>query len=188
MSGHGATTASTPSNTGSAISSAEQLILREIAAACWKARNVGSARSTNAPAHNATVPMSILVRALVVLLCVAGFSAAFISRQSRLIQADVFVQFVKDQNKQRALDRLDDATRLNPESSIEIARARLVPPQQGVKLLQKAVNREPENAVLWVRLAQHQRNAGDGAAAQRSYARARELDSQLPPEGPPPGN
>jgi predicted Zn-dependent protease len=132
--------------------------------------------------------MSILVRSLIVLACLAALTAAYISRESRLIQADVFVQFVKDQNKEKALERLDDAKRLNPESSIEIARARLVTPQQGVKFLEDAVAREPENAVLWVRLAQHQRNAGMDADAQRSYARARELDSQLPPEGPPPGN
>jgi predicted Zn-dependent protease len=132
--------------------------------------------------------MSIPVRVLIVLFCLGVFTASFISRQSRLIQADVFVQFVKDQDKQRALVRLDDAKRLNPESSIEIARARLVTPEKGVEYLQKAVDREPENAVLWVRLAQQQRNAGDDASAQRSYARARELDSQLPPKGPPPGN
>jgi cytochrome c-type biogenesis protein CcmH/NrfG len=58
---------------------------------------------------------------------------------------------------------------------------------QGVAILEDAVEREPENAELWVRLAQQQVVAGDRAGALRSYARARELAPLLPPDGPPPG-
>lgn len=123
-----------------------------------------------------------------VLLCAAGIVASVIARDSRELQGTVFRDFVKDHDSPRALHRLDGAKRLNPDSSIAIAQSRFAQGKRDVQILQRAVGREPENAVLWVRLAQHQVTHGDKAGGQRSYTRARQLDPQLPKVGPPPGD
>ena len=78
--------------------------------------------------------------------------------------------------------------RLNPDSSIAIAQSRLAKGNDYVAILQQAVDREPQNAILWVRLAQHQANRGDKLGAQQSYQRATQLDPELPKAGPPPGD
>jgi predicted Zn-dependent protease len=134
------------------------------------------------------VPIRLLVRASVVALCAAGIVASVIARNSREQPALIYYDLGVDHNVPRALHRLAEAHRLNPSSDIDVVRARLATGTEGVTILQKAVDREPENAVLWVRLAQQQVKHGQTAAAQRSYARARTLDSQLPPQGPPPGD
>jgi predicted Zn-dependent protease len=130
----------------------------------------------------------LLIRGAVVLLCAAGIVTSVIARDSRVLQSNVFFAFVKDHDSARALHRLDDAKRLNPDSSIAIAQSRFAQGKGDLQILQRAVDREPESAILWVRLAQHQANHGDKLAAQQSYARARQLDHQLPKVGPPPGD
>jgi predicted Zn-dependent protease len=134
------------------------------------------------------VPARLLIRGAVVLLCAAGIVTSLIARDSRRTQATAFLDYFHDRDAARAFARLDDAKRLNPDSSIAIAQARLAKGSGYVAILQQAVDREPQNAILWVRLAQHQANRGDKLGAQQSYQRATQLDPELPKAGPPPGD
>jgi predicted Zn-dependent protease len=134
------------------------------------------------------VPARLLIRGAVVLLCAAGIVVSVIARDSRETQANVFVAFFHSHDAAAALRMLHDAKALNPDSSIAIAEARLTKGPGYVTILQQAVDREPQNAVLWVRLAQHQANRGDKLGAQESYRRATQLDLELPKAGPPPGD
>jgi predicted Zn-dependent protease len=123
-----------------------------------------------------------------VLLCVGGVAVSLISRDSRIGGEDAFRYYLTTKDEKGALERIDDARKLNPAFDLDIAEARLRPPREGVAELSRAVREEPENAVLWLRLAQQQIAAGDRAAGERSYARARSLaPAFLPPDGPPPG-
>ena len=130
--------------------------------------------------------ISVLVRTGVVLACVAGVVVSLIARDSRTTEQRAFQVYIETKDPQAALKLLDEARPLNPDFALDVGEARLKK-GQGVKILSAAVAREPENAELWVRLAQQQVIAGDEAGAQRSYARARELAPLLPPQGPPPG-
>jgi predicted Zn-dependent protease len=109
-----------------------------------------------------------------------------IARDSRTTEQRAFQVYIETKNPQAALKLLNDAKPLNPDFAIWVGEARLKK-GQGVAILRRAVAREPENAELWVRLAQQQVVAGDKAGARRSYARARDLAPLLPPQGPPPG-
>lgn len=111
---------------------------------------------------------------------------SLIARDSRTNEQDAFQYYIQSKDPRGTLERLDDSRALNPDFAIDIAEARLDEPN-AVRILEKAVREEPENAELWVRLAQQQVIAKDQPGAQRSYARARELAPLLPPEGPPPG-
>jgi len=117
---------------------------------------------------------------------VAGVVVSLIARDSRTTEQRAFQVYIETKDPQAALKLLDEARPLNPDFALDVGEARLKK-GQGVKILSAAVAREPENAELWVRLAQQQVIAGDEAGAQRSYARARELAPLLPPQGPPPG-
>lgn len=128
----------------------------------------------------------LTVRLGIALVCVAGAAASLIARDSRTTQQDAFRYFVETKDPRGTLERVDAAETLNPDFGLDVARARL-DRANAVKILRKALEREPENAELWVSLAQQQVLAGDRAGARRSYARARELAPLLPPEGPPPG-
>ena len=120
------------------------------------------------------------------LVCVAGVVASLIARDSRTTEQDAFQYYIQTKDPRGTLKRLDDSKPLNPDFSIDIGEARLDRPN-AVRILERAVRKEPENAELWVRLAQQQVIAKDPAGAQRSYARARALAPLLPPKGPPPG-
>jgi predicted Zn-dependent protease len=122
----------------------------------------------------------------VALVCVAGVVASLIARDSRTTEQDAFHYYIQTKDPRGTLKRLDDSKPLNPDFSIDIGEARLDRPN-AVRILERAVRKEPENAELWVRLAQQQVIAKDPAGAQRSYARARALAPLLPPKGPPPG-
>jgi predicted Zn-dependent protease len=132
------------------------------------------------------VAARLTVRLGIALVCVAGVVASLIARDSRLTEQDAFHYYIQTKDPRGTMQRLNDAKRLNPDFSIDIGQARL-DRANAVKILQAAVKREPENAELWVRLAQQQVIAKDRAGAQRSYARARELAPLLPPDGPPRG-
>src|SRR4051812_39905619 len=116
--------------------------------------------SRSPPAHNAVVLARLLIRGVVVALCAAGIVASVIARDSRRDQSATFLDFFHDHDAPRALHRLDSAKRLNPDTSIAIAQSRFAQGKGDVEILRKAVDREPENAILWVRLAQHQMSHG----------------------------
>ena len=132
------------------------------------------------------VAARLTVRLGIALVCVAGVVASLIARDSRTTEQDAFQYYIQTKDPRGTLKRLDDAKPLNPDFAIDVGEARL-DRANAVKILQEAVRREPENAELWVRLAQQQVLAHDQAGAQRSYAHARELAPVLPPKGPPPG-
>jgi predicted Zn-dependent protease len=132
------------------------------------------------------VLIRLAVRIGIALACVGGVVVSLIARDSRTTEQKAFAVYIDTKDAQQTLKLLDDAKPLNPDFAIAVGEARLTK-GQGVAILREAVEREPENAELWVRLAQQQVAAGDRAGAQRSYARARELAPLLPPDGPPPG-
>jgi len=132
------------------------------------------------------VAIRLLVRLGIAVVCVAGVVASLIARDSRTSEQAAFQYYIQTKDPRGTLQRLEDSRRLNPDFAIDIGRARLDRPN-AVRILEDAVRDEPENAELWVRLAQQQMAANDRPGAQRSYARARELAPLLPPEGPPPG-
>jgi predicted Zn-dependent protease len=133
------------------------------------------------------VVTKLAVRLLVALACAGGVVVSVISRDSRVESEAAFFRFFDKGNRQDAIRHFRHAKRLNPAYALDIGLARLQP-DRGVAILSDAVRREPENAELWLRLAQQQAHAGDLAAAKRSYARARGLaPAFLPPNGPPPG-
>jgi predicted Zn-dependent protease len=145
--------------------------------------------NTTAPAHNATsVALRVAVRLAVALACVAGVVVSITSRDSR-IEGEVALRYLAETSDARGgIDRLEEARRLNPNAGIDIVESKLVPPREGIAILLRALKEEPENAELWVALADAQARAGDRAAAERTWQRARALaPSFLPPDGPPGG-
>jgi predicted Zn-dependent protease len=124
----------------------------------------------------------------VALLCAAGVTVSVIARHSRVEAEGAFAYYFETHDKAGALKRIDDSRPLNPSFQLDIAEARLKPPAEGVQILTRTVHTEPENAEVWLRLAQQQVAAGDREAGRRSYLQARKLAPLfLPPDGPPPG-
>lgn len=88
------------------------------------------------------------------------------------------------------LRKLEDAdSKLNPDTRRELGLAGVyVRRGQGPEaeaVLRDAIRREPENVYLWAGLARVQVTTGRRAVAERSYDRARELNTQIPREGLP---
>jgi hypothetical protein len=132
------------------------------------------------------VAARLTVRLGIALVCAAGAVASLMARDSRTTEQGAFRYYIQTKDARGTLQRLNDSRTLNPDFAIDVGKARLDRPN-AVRILQDAVHREPENAELWLRLAQQQVIAHDRAGAQRSYARARDLAPVLPPKGPPPG-
>jgi predicted Zn-dependent protease len=131
------------------------------------------------------VPTRVLVRLAVALVCAAGVTVSVISRDSRLRGEDAFRLYYEKRDARGAIAVIGESRRLNPTYHLDLAEAEL-DRAHGVQILQRALDREPENAELWLALSRHQNAAGDRAAAKRSYARARALAPLfLPPDGPP---
>lgn len=88
------------------------------------------------------------------------------------------------------LRQLDDAdTPLYPDSVRDQTRAvlltRLGRPAEGERVLLDAIEREPENQILWVTLARVQATLGKRDEARAAAARASSLNSQTPLVGDP---
>ena len=126
------------------------------------------------------------IRLVVALACVAGIVVSLIARDSRLTQEDAFAAYINERDSATALRLLRDSRTLNPDFASDVGEARL-DRRNGVRILERAVEREPDNWELWMRLSQQQRAAGDRAGSQRSWARSRRLAPLLPAQGPPPG-
>lgn len=100
------------------------------------------------------------------------------------------VEMLRGGGDETTLNRLDDAdTPLYPDSVRDSTRAvvltRLGRPAEGERVLLDAVEREPENQILWVTLARVQATLGKRDAARASAARASALNSQTPMVGDP---
>jgi hypothetical protein len=128
----------------------------------------------------------VAVRVAVALACVAGVVVSIISRESRIEAEEALVYYVHTRDLPRTIERLGDSRRLNPSAGIDIFESKIVPPREGIRILLRALEEEPENAELWVALADAQARAGDRAAAERTWQRARALAPRfLAPDGPP---
>jgi len=137
------------------------------------------------PAHNASVPISMSVRAGLVAVCVAGAFASLTAYHSDGKIADGLRQVVAGGGDQATIDELDDAdTFLNPDSlrgsSKAMALTRTGRAAEAERIMLDAVRREPENQLVWVVLARIQVTRGELPAARRSYARALALNSKTP--------
>ena len=136
------------------------------------------------------MPTRSLVRAGVAALCAAGVVAGVVTYRSEKRTEDAFSATLGRQPLDR-IDRLFEQSKpLNPGAAREVALARLSylrgDPQRAEELLAEATDLEPHNIRVWhlgTRIALGRR---DRATAERRWARARELDPQLPAALPPP--
>src|SRR4051794_6460295 len=105
-------------------------------------------------AHNAAVPIQLLVRAGVLLACLAVAIVSLTVRDSKIAGEDAIRHYFETRDARGTLRLIDESKRLNPDFRLRIAEARLS--LNGVQILRDALRREPENAELWLRLAQQQ--------------------------------
>lgn len=125
-----------------------------------------------------------MVRAALVLLCVAGIVVSLISYRSQKSFNEGFERVSSGQLDDSAREQFEDARTLNPDVRIDfflalIARERGEPWEP---LIRDTIEREPENAGLHAQYATLLAEDGRDADAQRAYARASELDPQrFPP-------
>lgn len=123
-------------------------------------------------------------------LCAAGVVAGVVTYRSEQRTEDAFSATLGRQPLDE-IDRLFEQSKpLNPGAAREVALARLSylrgEPDRAEELLQEAADLEPHNIRVWhlgTRIALARK---DRATAERRWARARELDPQLPAALPPP--
>lgn len=124
-------------------------------------------------------------------LCLAGTFAALEVHRSNSTLADGFDDVLFQRPTAATIELLEDAdSPLNPdalrERSLAIALVKTGRPAGGERIALRMVREEPESVENWVVLSRLQRTLGKDAAARRSFARARELNSQIPALGLPP--
>jgi predicted Zn-dependent protease len=134
------------------------------------------------------------VRAVIVVLCVAGAVAALVAHRSerrlneiRKLGLTTVERRVSPAERERArLDALDlvpSARLLNPDSDVDVQMAVFLERNEARReaRLRELTEREPENIFLWFVRLRNAERLGQPDAAQRAYARARALDPRLPP-------
>ena len=130
----------------------------------------------------------LFVRVAAVLVCAAGVAVSVTSRDSRIAAEDAYGYWSRTGDSRGTLERIHRARRLNPSYELDLAEARALPPAQGEAVLRRALRREPENAELWVGLAQVRARRADLPSAIRAYTRAQALaPAFLKPEKAPGG-
>jgi hypothetical protein len=136
------------------------------------------------------VPLRTVLRCLAAGVCVAGVVASLITYRSETRLEDGFLSLVVHEPRADALELLDGSAALNPDARRSLGRAILLERAgrgtEAVEELSEAARREPENASVWLTWSRIEIGQGDRDAASRLYARARELDSQLPRQPLPP--
>ncbi len=124
------------------------------------------------------------VRLLVALLCAAGVVASLVAHHSEVLAADAVHDLPFAARAEATRHKLEDAKKLNPDTRIdsEIAITYSVQgrSRRADATMRDAVRKEPDNVALWVLWTKIHVEAGDRAAAQRTYARARALNPSLP--------
>jgi predicted Zn-dependent protease len=123
-------------------------------------------------------------------LCAAGVVAGVVTYRSEERTEEAF-SATFDRKSLDEIDRLfDQSEPLNPGAAREVALARMSylrgEPERAEEFLRQAADLEPHNIRVWhlgTRIALGRR---DRATAERRWARARELDPQLPAALPPP--
>jgi Flp pilus assembly protein TadD len=135
--------------------------------------------------------LSVLVRAALVVACIAGAVGSFIAYRSQRETGLALVTMLRGGGDESTLRQLEDAdTPLYPDSVRDstkaIVLARLGRGAEGERLLFDAIEREPENQILWITLARVQATLGKRDEARASQARAVALNSQTPAGDVPP--
>jgi hypothetical protein len=147
------------------------------------------------------VRITVLVRAALALLCVAGIVVSVISYRSQRDFDAGFSRLLQGQRDDRTRELLESARTLNPDGQAEqgLANVALAQRREWRPLMRRALDREPEHAALHAIYsaflgveADRARAGGDSehaaelsAESRRAYERASELDPQRFP--PPPG-
>jgi predicted Zn-dependent protease len=116
---------------------------------------------------------------------------SFIAYRSQRETGLALIETLRGGGDESTLKQLDDAeTRLYPDSVRDSTRAlvlaRIGRAAEGERLMLDAVEREPENQILWITLARVQATLGKRDAARASQARAVALNSQTPAGVEPP--
>jgi predicted Zn-dependent protease len=136
-------------------------------------------------------PLQIAVRAALAALCLAGTVVALQVHRSNSRIAEGFNAVLVNKVDAGTVAELEDAdSPLNPdalrESTLALALVKTGRAADGERVARGNVAAEPENVNAWVVLARIQRTRGRTAAARRSYARAKSLNSQIPRLDVPP--
>ena len=118
------------------------------------------------------------------LLCAAGIVASLISYRSQKRMDEGFNRVLLGRTDDRAADLLDSSRALNPDARVDIGLARIAfeRGRDWRPYIERAIEREPDNAGLRAVHADFLASDGDAAGARREYERAGELD----PIGYPP--
>jgi Flp pilus assembly protein TadD len=136
------------------------------------------------------VPTRSLIRAGVAALCAAGVVAGVVTFRSEKKVEDAFSGAIESRPLAEVERRFEDSRPLNPGAARELALARLHyehgDPARAEELLAEAGELEPDNVRIWHFGARLALARDDRPEARRRWARARELDPQLPAALPPP--
>ena len=127
---------------------------------------------------------SVLVRAALVLLCAAGIVVSAISYSSQKTFAEGFDRVLNRRLDDRTRELLEDSRPLNPDTRVDQGLAEVAPWQRRdwQPIIQRALEREPENVSLLAAYSLLLSTDGRTAEVRRVYERASELD----PQGFPP--
>jgi tetratricopeptide (TPR) repeat protein len=117
--------------------------------------------------------------------------ASFISYRSEQLLKESVLEFTQNKLGPSTLDKLERSGRLNPHFQRYLGKAALLAAQghasEAEETLREAARREPENVRVWLEWSRIRVQRGRLEAAREAYARAKELDSQLPRTPLPPG-
>jgi Flp pilus assembly protein TadD len=115
--------------------------------------------------------------------------AGVVTYRSEKAADDAREAWVSGRSRQLVVDRYEDSRPLNPDVEREIGQAtalfELGRRARAVELMREAARREPENARVWVAMSNLMGALGRLPEAERSWARARELNPRLPAWTPP---
>jgi Flp pilus assembly protein TadD len=110
--------------------------------------------------------------------------ASFIGYRSEQLVKDAAVKATTGRADAATLEDLGRAGRLNPDIRRYTGEAwyRIFQGRAGAAeaKMREAASRDPDNAFVWLEWTRMRLQLGRRAAAEETYARAKELDSQLP--------
>lgn len=125
-----------------------------------------------------------IVRAGIAAVCVAGVVVSFIGYRSEQRVEESFLSVVEGKSTAETFEILESSGRLNPDTRRYTGKASFLVdlgrPEEAQATMREAARREPENASVWLNWARIHLRVGRRDDARKAYARAKELDSQLP--------
>jgi Flp pilus assembly protein TadD len=131
------------------------------------------------------VPTQLAVRVVLAAVCVAAAVASAITYASIKRVDHAAYGFARSGDFPRVLrDLRASDSPLNPsnyrDQGIAVTLLHMGRPAAAERAMARAVENEPENALVWAQLTRIQLTRGRLAAARASWARARRLDPHLP--------